>query len=614
MLTHNDCPPKLMGFIKILRIPKVAENIVRCLGAPTSACDIERLFIVKVLQQEAGVEAFRPQPYFSHVPLDLSQDTFRLCKLYPAAEKDEPIVCDMIDEQSIDLAEDTYEALSYTWGQPSTQSRWINLSGTPFHVQPNLFDALKSLRGRETTVALWIDAICINQIDSVEKNHQVSLMGQIYTKAKNVAAWIGPETPGSEFAFQCLELMALSDGIRREADGLQGSGQLLATLPRIEPPAEELRTLCRREYWQRAWIRQEFLLAKDITLYCGSSSISWAKFGVQAMVANVKDVDEVPESRLVGDFFFHRQKMNPPRPKTLEAHLNRYGMSKCSDLRDRVLSLLSLSSDCVGCEKELIDYSIKRTLLFFNILAHCAPAKPSIFASQLQDILQVRTQDLVRVWLRIGNESTSYQDLSNSTRKTIAVNYVWAIQSHTDPNDTIYKSTLNIEEGNQIATLDAQFVSDFIARSHECQSDILGMRVRNLTSRDLKDFAIEDSEVGLLFQPTLFGYVYQCCTLKRSGGCQPIGANLEHFQETNVYRLLNVIFKQRAEAAFDADLVRTMIGLKEGERRLPATDGLCLLLDKLRDQRAICLIECRFIITGVFGHALLEPHGVEVPD
>ncbi|KAI4185375.1 MAG: hypothetical protein L6R41_004177 [Letrouitia leprolyta] len=611
MLTENDCSPRLWSLIRILRIPKAVERIIDQLGKPTSASDIEKIFIIKALQQEVGLQVFKPQPYFNYRSLNLSQDTFRLCSLFPALNHDDPIDCGLTNEREIEPAEDTYEALSYTWGKQPARPRWIRLNGKPFYVQPNLFDALKSVRRRNEMVTLWIDAICINQLDNIEKSHQVSRMGEIFAKARAVIAWIGPEIADSEYAFRCLNLMALSDEVRETVDGLPRSEQVLAELPNIEPPHEEIRSLSRREYWQRAWIRQELLLAKTINIYCGTSSISWAEFGVHGLVANFQDVEDIPESRHVGDFYFYRQRMNPSRPKTLETLLNRYGMAKCSDLRDRVFSLLSLSSDCIGREKELVDYSIERKLLFYALLAFCKPERPSIFASQLQLILQVRSQDLSQIWMQIGNESTRYKDSPGSELKSMAIDYVNAVQSYRRSNG-LPSST---EEDHQIQTPDTRTqICEFITRSNECFLPISGGKTAVHFTEDMKNFAIEDSEVGLLFRPTLLGYIYECCTLKKSGGCQPIGVNLELFRDTTLHRVLNVMFRQHDEAAFDADLVRSLIGLKRGERRLPATQKLCLLLDKLSQKRAICLIECRFIITGVFGYAMLEPRGIGLPD
>ncbi|KAH7361167.1 hypothetical protein BKA66DRAFT_396649, partial [Pyrenochaeta sp. MPI-SDFR-AT-0127] len=38
---------------------------------------------------------------------------------------------------------------------------------------------------------LWVDAICIDQNDLIERNHQVGLIGQIYSNATLVLTWGG---------------------------------------------------------------------------------------------------------------------------------------------------------------------------------------------------------------------------------------------------------------------------------------------------------------------------------------------------------------------------------------------------------------------------------------
>ena len=61
----------------------------------------------------------------------------------------------------------------------------------------NLFYALESLtRGDDNDEpwdSIWIDAICINQDDEVEKGAQISLMGSIYTLCKRTIVWLGEE-------------------------------------------------------------------------------------------------------------------------------------------------------------------------------------------------------------------------------------------------------------------------------------------------------------------------------------------------------------------------------------------------------------------------------------
>jgi hypothetical protein len=70
-----------------------------------------------------------------------------------------------------------FEALSYTWGDAS-QTAVIQVSGdlkgdepTTQSVTVNCWSALRRLRRVYECRALWIDAICINQASTAERNH-----------------------------------------------------------------------------------------------------------------------------------------------------------------------------------------------------------------------------------------------------------------------------------------------------------------------------------------------------------------------------------------------------------------------------------------------------------
>jgi hypothetical protein len=67
----------------------------------------------------------------------------------------------------------------------------IECSGRKLNITTNLFDALKRLRLPDADRVLWVDAICINQFDLEEKNIQVPLMKDIYSKASVVLIWLG---------------------------------------------------------------------------------------------------------------------------------------------------------------------------------------------------------------------------------------------------------------------------------------------------------------------------------------------------------------------------------------------------------------------------------------
>src|SRR5271170_5916354 len=86
-----------------------------------------------------------------------------------------------------------FEALSYVWGR-SDLSRKIYIDGKWLSVTDNLYAALIMLRPSEGAPrAVWVDAICVNQKDSKERNSQVRLMSKIYNQATRVIAWLGEE-------------------------------------------------------------------------------------------------------------------------------------------------------------------------------------------------------------------------------------------------------------------------------------------------------------------------------------------------------------------------------------------------------------------------------------
>ncbi|KAI0554328.1 heterokaryon incompatibility protein-domain-containing protein [Xylaria curta] len=85
-------------------------------------------------------------------------------------------------------------ALSYVWGDDLAEET-IMVNGIDFRVRKNLHGILHSLRRPDTDLFIWIDAICINQTDKLEKTHQVRMMGDIYSKARTVLIWLmGPTT------------------------------------------------------------------------------------------------------------------------------------------------------------------------------------------------------------------------------------------------------------------------------------------------------------------------------------------------------------------------------------------------------------------------------------
>ncbi|KEQ85627.1 HET-domain-containing protein, partial [Aureobasidium pullulans EXF-150] len=140
--------------------------------------------------QDYVASQIRNNPY-PDVRLEDSSKQIRLMRILPGTS-DQDVCCELLTRQLESPHEDSngdYEALSYVWG-PFSGKR-IVLCGLNYEVTDNLFNALRRLRGKESTKLLWIDAICINQPNLKERNAQIGKMCDIYHSACSVIVWLG---------------------------------------------------------------------------------------------------------------------------------------------------------------------------------------------------------------------------------------------------------------------------------------------------------------------------------------------------------------------------------------------------------------------------------------
>ncbi|KAK0129275.1 hypothetical protein ONS95_001210 [Cadophora gregata] len=124
-----------------------------------------------------------------------------------------------------------YTALSYVWGDASDQ-RIIRVDGQSFLVTKNLHDALECLRDDKKTLSIWVDAICINQFDVLERNQQVSQMGRIYSSASHTIIFLDSSSDDLDYVLLETERIAKENSEPINAF-LFGAGHLLPPFLRI---------------------------------------------------------------------------------------------------------------------------------------------------------------------------------------------------------------------------------------------------------------------------------------------------------------------------------------------------------------------------------------------
>ena len=123
-----------------------------------------------------------------------STDALRLLRIRPSGSQTNDIECELFEVEH-DHSQ-SYDAVSWCWGMEKwdksiriIQDEQVFL----FSISPNLESALRALRRDRRPRILWVDAICINQANPEEKNHQVPMMAHIYGRAKKVRIWLGDE-------------------------------------------------------------------------------------------------------------------------------------------------------------------------------------------------------------------------------------------------------------------------------------------------------------------------------------------------------------------------------------------------------------------------------------
>ena len=94
-------------------------------------------------------------------------------------------------------------ALFYVWGTEKPTKRF-SLEQSVVKITLGLSILLHQLKTRRDVRFIWIDQICINQQDDLEKAVQVKMMRDVYISTHKVLLWLGPLIKGSDLAMDSI--------------------------------------------------------------------------------------------------------------------------------------------------------------------------------------------------------------------------------------------------------------------------------------------------------------------------------------------------------------------------------------------------------------------------
>ncbi|CZR51319.1 uncharacterized protein PAC_01194 [Phialocephala subalpina] len=279
----------------------------------------ERQFNIRYDTKDGPIAVITSQSYnaMEYMPLDTDRNEIRLLKLLPG---DGDVYCNLEHASLINPPE--FCALSYCWGDLNITAT-ITINDVAVQITANLESALRRLRAKELG-CLWVDSICINQMDKVEKNQQLIWMGSIYRRAKEVHAWTGEA--GDDFNRAFCTSVTDPGHLGKESD-------------------TSLVQFLDRPYWKRVWIVQELAFARTTIVHCGEKHTDWKSLTLRVSEIQSHHLGFHPSVRSIENLVRFQLDAEEVKPLPFIEALYRTHSALSTDPRDKVFALLGLSYD-----------------------------------------------------------------------------------------------------------------------------------------------------------------------------------------------------------------------------------------------------------------------------
>lgn len=276
--------------------------------------------------------------------------------IHRGADEDD-VQCELIIRNLDDAPE--FEALSYVWGSPVPRAR-VRLAMGYMEVGPSLYAALRGLRYPDSPRVIWADALCINQADVSERNSQVQIMADIYSRASRTLIWLSDATPELEGAISSLQSMHSHSSKESYGSGTRTSGrsekvseeptQASASPPfgsGINGPA--VASLFCLPWFTQKWVIQEAVRSQNPVFVIGKKTLPWDVLVGSAQCSTLStfliQIEQPQKSQQVTAHAMNLMLMAQLRaqePQSLMALLSETANFSCVEDKDCLFSELGL--------------------------------------------------------------------------------------------------------------------------------------------------------------------------------------------------------------------------------------------------------------------------------
>ncbi|KAH7309808.1 heterokaryon incompatibility protein-domain-containing protein [Stachybotrys elegans] len=249
---------------------------------------------------------------YTYTPIDVASSNFRLVRILPPIKPLFPGFSETIRVEIIETSLQSrleYDALSYAWnvspnGETPNRRVVVETKDGPQDLmifQP-LEIALKHLYSAHQR-PIFVDQICIDQYNLVEKEHQVGIMRDIYSNCERAIIWLGPGTRASDRYYRfaqeingegvmsrvigprVAQFMNVFDAVMDPTLEVTESERedrddILDMLSRYghRYPLDGITDVFQRLWFTRLWTIPEACLAPNLVFTCGSHTMCYDCF------------------------------------------------------------------------------------------------------------------------------------------------------------------------------------------------------------------------------------------------------------------------------------------------------------------------------------------------
>ncbi|OAG13094.1 HET-domain-containing protein [Paraphaeosphaeria sporulosa] len=289
---------------------QVFDGLRCCLACGETVFDIKP-------DPEQELPRLQNEPYrYDSLDYSLGQE-IRLCVLFAGRTQDDVVV----DLVHVDIRDQPpYEAISYAWATETGDDRLsqkVYCRGGTISVTQTCEAALRRLRFSGRNRYLWVDAVCIDQSNVEERNHQVGFMGTIYAKASQVLIYLGP---GNASTNRVIDLL------KDETYAFPGARQGFRS---------SIEDFLGHRWFDRVWILQEIALARLATMVAGERTVHWTFHTINRLLGLCASLSIEPPSAL------RWLPASQPEQDVLSV-LHRCRNCSSTDPRDKVFAVLGL--------------------------------------------------------------------------------------------------------------------------------------------------------------------------------------------------------------------------------------------------------------------------------